>query len=91
MPEDWFVVGIAPLAKHILVKCRLTHRTGFISDGASTELEKAGAHNFEPYPWIEPLRVTLHSIKPAVMKLSRESQRLSGVLTKTQSLTSRVE
>jgi hypothetical protein len=91
MPADWFVVGVDPLKRHILVKCRLTRRTGFVADAALAELERAGAQSFEPYPWIEPLRVTPHAIKPEVMKLSQQTQRLSGILRKSQSLTLRVE
>ena len=91
MPEDWFVIGIDPLKHHILVRCRLTKKTGVITDPAVLELEKASAQNFEPYPWVEPARVTLHPIRPATMSLSRKSQKLSGVLQKTQSLTTRIE
>lgn len=91
MPEDWFVIGVNPLENHILVKCRLTRRTGVITDPTLTELEKASAQNFETYPWVEPRRVRPHPIKPAIMHLSRQSQKLSGIISKTQALTPRVE
>ena len=91
MTEDWFVIGIDPLKNQLLVRSRTTKRTGVVSDPTAAEVEKANAQNFEPYPWVEPARVRPHAIKPATMSLSRTSQRLSGVLRKTQSITTRVE
>ena len=91
MPEDWFVIGVDPLRRHILVKCRLTKRTGIVPDPEFVELEKASVQNFEPYPWIEPERVRPHLIKAETLSMSRKTQKLSGVLRKSQPLTSRIE
>jgi hypothetical protein len=91
MAEDWFVVGVDPLQNHILVKCRLTGRTGSVIDPSMMELEKAAAQNFEPYPWVEHTRVVLKPLKAEVMRLSRQTQNMSGMLRRTQSLTTRIE
>jgi len=86
---DWWVLGCDPIQERLLVKCRLTQRTGVIKDASAEELLVASAKNFEPYPWVEPERVTETLLKPQVIALAKKSQNLSTFMHKTQSLASR--
>jgi hypothetical protein len=87
--RDWWVLGCDPIQGNILVKCRLTQRTGVIENGSAEELLKASVKNFESYPWVEIERVKETPLKPHVIKLAKKSQSLSIFVGKTQSLASR--
>jgi len=88
--RDWWVLGCDPIQGNLLVKCRLTQRTGVIKNASAEELLIASAKNFEPYPWVEPERVVETPLKPHVIDLAKKSQRLSTFMGKTQSLASRL-
>jgi hypothetical protein len=87
---DWWVLGCDPIQGHLLVKCRLTERTGVVKNANAEELLQASAKNFEAYPWVEPERVTVAPLKPHVINLAKKSQSLSSFMGKTQSLVSRL-
>ena len=87
--RDWWVLGCDPIQGHILVKCRLTQRTGVVRNPSVEELLIANAKNFVPYPWTEPGRVAETPLKPHVINLAKKSQSLSIFMPKTQSLASR--
>ena len=93
MPEsahfDWWVLGCDPIQGHLLVKCRLTQRTGVVKTASAEELLMASAKNFTSYPWTEPERVTETPLKPHVIDLAKKSQSLSPFVSKTQALASR--
>jgi hypothetical protein len=86
---DWWVLGCDPIQGHLLVKCRLSQRTGLVKDATAEELLQASAKNFTSYPWTEPQRVIQTLLKPHVIDLAKRSQKLSGFMQKTQSLVSR--
>jgi hypothetical protein len=87
---DWWVLGADPIQGQLLVKCRLTQRTGVVKDATAEELLQASAKNFESYPWVEPERVTVMPLKAHVVNLAKKSQSLSVFMGKTQSLVSRL-
>ncbi|MCE0499201.1 MAG: hypothetical protein LV481_14775 [Methylacidiphilales bacterium] len=86
---DWWVLGCDPIQGHLLVKCRLTQRTGVVKSATAEELLSASAKNFTSYPWTEPERVTETPLKPHVIHLAKQSQNLSTFMRKTQPLVSR--
>jgi len=86
---DWWVLGCDPVHGHLLVKCRLTEQTGVIKDATAEELLAASAKNFAPHPWVEPERVTVTLLKPQVIHRAKQSQRISPIIAKSQSLASR--
>lgn len=86
---DWWVLGCDPIQGNLLVKCKLTQRTGIVQTATDEELLMASAKNFEPYPWIEPERVAETPLKPSSIQLAKESQNLSTFMRKTQSFASR--
>ena len=86
---DWWVLGCDPLQGHLLVKCHLTQRTGVVKNASAEELLMASANNFTSYPWIEPGRVTEAPLKPHVIKLAKQSQKLSTFRQTTKLLVSR--
>ena len=86
---DWWVLGCEPLVGTLLLKCHLTQRTGVVKNATSEELLMANAHNFTPYPWVEPERVAETPLKPHALELAKQSQNLSGFMRKTQTLASR--
>jgi len=86
---DWWVIGCDPIQGHLLVKCRLTQRTGVVKSANAEELLTACAKNFTSYPWIEPERVAEAPLKTHVIDLAKKSQHLSTFMRKTQSLASR--
>ncbi len=85
-----WVLGCDPIQGSLLVKCRLTQRTGVIKSASAEECLMANAKNFEPYPWVEPERVIETPLKPQVIDRAKQSQRLSPFMGKTQSLASRL-
>jgi hypothetical protein len=87
---DWWVLGCDPIQGHLLVKCRLTQRTGLVKNASAEELLMASAKNFTSYPWTEPERVNETPLKPHVINLAKQSQKLSTFMRKTQSLASRI-
>ncbi len=82
-------MGCDPIQGHILVKCRLTQRTGVVKDPSADELLMANAKNFVSYPWVEPGRVSETPLKPRVIHLAKQSQKLSTIMRQTTSLPSR--
>jgi hypothetical protein len=82
-------LGCDPIQGHILVKCRLSQRTGVVKSASAEELLTASAKNFAPYPWVHPERVTETLLKPHVVSLAKQSQKLSVFMGKTQALASR--
>jgi hypothetical protein len=86
---DWWVIGCDPLQGHLLVKCKLTQRTGVVKNAGAEELLRANANNFTTYPWIDPERVTEAPLKPHVIKLAKKSQKLSTFMQTTKLLASR--
>jgi hypothetical protein len=86
---DWWVLGCDPVQGHLLVKCRLTEQTGVVKDATAEELLAASAKNFAPHPWVEPERVTVTLLKPQVIHRAKQSQRISPIIARSQSLASR--
>ena len=86
---DWWVLGSDPVHGHLLVTCRLTQQTGVVKDATAEELLAASAKNFAPHPWVEPERVTMTPLKPHVIHRVKQSQRISPIIGRSQSLASR--